>query len=81
MMIGLNQAKTFHFCSNTLTTAHALKVTEYAVNKASHAGALISFDVNLRHNLWSTDKADIKSIQQLMKIANVIKLVKKRSII
>lgn len=68
-----NQVDIFHFCSNTLTEAHAYSVTEYAVERAIDAGAIISFDVNLRHNLWKDGKADPGLINQIMRKADVLK--------
>lgn len=48
----------FHFCSNTLTQDNARNVTQFAIVSAESAGALVSFDVNLRHNLWESNEAD-----------------------
>lgn len=63
----------FHFCSNTLTEKAIASSTEYAVNKALSANAIVSFDVNLRHNLWSEGAADIQLINKLICSAHVIK--------
>ena len=63
----------FHFCSNTLTEAAIAKSTEFAVNQAIKANAIISFDVNLRHNLWPTQQADIDTVNKLICSAHVIK--------
>lgn len=63
----------FHFCSNTLTENTIEKTTIAAVNKARDNNALVSFDVNLRHNLWPNGKADIKLINDLVIKADLIK--------
>jgi len=63
----------FHFCSNTLTEQGIAECTEYAVNKALKSNAIVSFDVNLRHNLWPQSKADIDIVNKLIKSAHVIK--------
>ena len=48
-----------HFCSNTLTEKNIELCTEYAVNTALEANVTVSFDVNLRHNLWPNGKVEI----------------------
>jgi len=63
----------FHFCSNTLTDNHIANTTDFAVQKAKHHQALISFDVNLRHNLWPQGQADIALVNQFVFNADVIK--------
>ncbi len=72
----LEPAYIFHFCSNTLTSADIAQTTLYAVKQALQQQALISFDVNLRHNLWSTGKADIALVNQLVAQAHVLKFSK-----
>ena len=67
------QQALFHFCSNTLTDAMIAETTQCAVAMAKQQQSLISFDVNLRHNLWSTGKADIKLINDLVYQADLIK--------
>ncbi|MCJ8271925.1 MAG: carbohydrate kinase, partial [Psychrosphaera sp.] len=68
-----NNKPLFHFCSNTLTTNEIAKCTEYAVSRAQHHGALISFDVNLRHNLWTDNQADINRVNALVHRAHLVK--------
>ena len=63
----------FHFCSNTLTENDIAKSTEFAVNKAIQANAIVSFDVNLRHNLWPEQEANINTVNNLIRSAHVIK--------
>ena len=63
----------FHFCSNTLTEKDIADCTEYAVERALVHGAIISFDVNLRHNLWATGKVSISVVNKLVKQAHVLK--------
>jgi len=63
----------FHFCSNTLTEKTIADCTEYAVQQALIHNALISFDVNLRHNLWPTGKVAIDSVNKLVKYAHILK--------
>lgn len=63
----------FHFCSNTLTDAHITTTTKTAVAKAKSNQSLVSFDVNLRHNLWPTESADITLVNEFVYISDVIK--------
>jgi len=63
----------FHFCSNTLTDKQITATTKAAVAKAKSHQSLVSFDVNLRHNLWSTGVADITLINELVYMSDVIK--------
>ena len=52
----------FHFCSNTLTEQAIRDVTTTAVQKAKELGLLVSFDVNLRHNLWPEGKVNSQAV-------------------
>lgn len=63
----------FHFCSNTLTEAAIAEVTEHAVEMAKSHNALISFDVNLRHNLWPTGSADRDRINRFLARCQIAK--------
>lgn len=62
-----------HFCSNTLTTPDIAKTTQAAVHQAKHQHAAVSFDVNLRHNLWSQGHADIALVNEFVDQADVLK--------
>ncbi len=63
----------FHFCSNTLTDDSIADVTRHAVGEARRHKSLISFDVNLRHNLWPAGRADIELVNGLVHCADVVK--------
>ena len=63
----------FHFCSNTLTDDSIADVTRYAVAEARRHKAVISFDVNLRHNLWQAGRADPELVNELVHGADVVK--------
>ena len=63
----------FHFCSNTLTEKNIAQCTEYAVNKALSAKAIVSFDVNLRHNLWPGGEVNSDTVNNLVRTADIIK--------
>lgn len=63
----------FHFCSNTLTDEGIAATTLQALNLAINRQCLISFDVNLRHNLWSTNKCNKELINQFVNKSHIIK--------
>jgi fructokinase len=65
-----------HLCSNTLTTEAIADCSEHLVSLAQQQGALVSFDVNLRHNLWSAGEADRERVNQLVYQADVVKFSK-----
>ena len=67
----------FHFCSNTLTDPSIADVTRHVVSLAGrNQSVLISFDVNLRHNLWSSGAADRKLVNELVCRSHVVKFSK-----
>lgn len=68
-----NDSAIFHFCSNTLTEKTIADCTEYTVQRALAHDVLISFDVNLRHNLWPTGKVDIDVVNKLVEQAHILK--------
>lgn len=63
----------FHFCSNTLTTPEIARVTETSVRRARAAGSIVSFDVNLRHNLWANGEAERGAVNSLLAICDIVK--------
>ncbi len=66
----------FHFCSNTLTDENISNTTLHAIEKAKKQGCLVSFDINLRHNLWPKGKADIETVTRCFKFVDIIKVSK-----
>ncbi|GAA5525503.1 fructokinase [Microbulbifer aestuariivivens] len=63
-----------HLCSNSLTEAEIAGTTGYAIERARAAGWLVSFDVNLRHNLWAGGRADRQRVQTVAAMADVLKM-------
>ena len=63
----------FHFCSNTLTDKEITSATKAAVSKARANQSIVSFDVNLRHNLWPSGYAAIDLVNELVHMADMIK--------
>ncbi|MCY0965047.1 carbohydrate kinase family protein [Parathalassolituus penaei] len=66
----------FHFCSNTLTAPAIAAATLAGVQMARANGWLISFDINLRHNLWPSGAAELAAIWPLIAAADVLKMSK-----
>lgn len=66
----------FHFCSNTLTAENIAATTRHAIAKARKQGCIVSFDVNLRHNLWANGKADAQAVTACFEHVDVIKVSK-----
>ena len=67
-------AKVFHVCSNSLTEAEIAATTLEGVHRARAAGALVSFDLNLRPNLWHADVDPYPRVWSVLKEADVVKL-------
>ncbi|WP_213995725.1 carbohydrate kinase [Arsukibacterium sp.] len=64
----------WHICSNSLTEPAISESTFYGLQQARKAGALISVDANLRHNLWPAGMADRQLVTQVLLQADVVKL-------
>ncbi|WP_432698136.1 carbohydrate kinase family protein [Marinobacterium sp. YM272] len=64
----------FHFCSNTLTEAGIREATLAGVRKAREAGFIVSFDINLRHNLWPADFDPLPSVWEAIEQCDLLKL-------
>ena len=70
---AFKSAKVLHFCSNTLTDEGITDATAEVIERAGQAGARISFDVNLRHNLWADGHADVGRVNTFVNKAHVLK--------
>lgn len=64
----------FHFGGVSLTDEPARSATLYAVHRAREAGALISFDPNLRLNLWDSPAEARTVLLDVLPLADVVKL-------
>lgn len=64
----------FHFCSNSLTEQSIYEATCKGVELAIKSNWLISFDVNLRQNLWQNLSYSKSRIEALLQQSNVIKM-------
>lgn len=64
----------FHCCSNTLTEPGILHATQAGLKKARAAGWVISFDMNLRLNLWPDGTDPFAPVWTCVEQADLIKL-------
>lgn len=63
-----------HFCSIALSTPSSRQTVFAAIERIHAAGGWVSFDPNIREDLWA-DKAEmLQVISQAMRLADVIKL-------
>jgi fructokinase len=67
-------AAVFHACSNSLTEADIADATFEGMRRAHAAGALVSFDMNLRANLWATHADPRPRIWSALHEAELVKL-------
>jgi fructokinase len=68
------EAFAFHVCSNSLTEAAIAEATYAGMRGARAAGALVSFDMNLRPALWPAGADPVPFLWQAMELADVVKL-------
>ncbi len=70
----IKEAKIFHFGSLSLTDEPVRSATKKAIACAKEAGALISFDPNLREPLWETLDHAKEQIDWGMKQSDILKI-------
>ena len=70
----IKEAKIFHFGSLSLTDEPVRSATKKAIAAAKEAGALISFDPNLREPLWETLDHAKEQIDWGMKQSDILKI-------
>ena len=64
----------FHFCSNTLTESSIAETTYSAIRQARENNCLVSFDINLRHNLWPSGAANIDAVNRCLNHVDILKV-------
>lgn len=64
----------FHFCSNTLTEPGIREATQAGIAQARDAGWLVSFDMNLRPNLWPANLDPSDSVWPCIEQSDLVKL-------
>lgn len=70
---SFTNAAVLHMCSNTLTTQTGFELSIHALNLAKQNGALVSFDLNLRDELWPEAKIDFTKVASFIEQADVVK--------
>lgn len=69
----LDKGDILHFCSLGLT-GESEKAHEKAISVAKKAGAILSFDVNIRANLWKSLDDCVSKIKEFLPYADVVKV-------
>ena len=64
----------FHVCSNSMTEPSAAETTREGMRRARAAGALVSFDLNLRPALWPRDVDARAEAWPALQLADLVKL-------
>lgn len=64
----------FHICSNSMTDPALAATTREGMQRAHGAGALVSFDLNLRPALWPADADPRPLLWPALHLADVVKL-------
>ncbi len=75
-LIDWQKVHIFHFCSNTLTNTAMFSSTLYALKKSKLNSNLISFDVNLRQQLWSELNLLPERVTTCLALSDLVKLSK-----
>jgi fructokinase len=71
---AIRAAKIFHFDSISLAAEQPRATALFAADEAIKAGALISYDVNLRLPLWESEAAARLGVAEGLKRASVVKV-------
>jgi len=64
----------FHVCSNSMTDPALADTTREGMRRAQRAGALVSFDLNLRPALWPAGVDPLPLVWPALQLADVVKL-------
>ncbi|HEV2538502.1 MAG TPA: carbohydrate kinase [Frateuria sp.] len=71
---AFDDAAVFHVCSNSMTDPELAETTREGMRRAQAAGALVSFDLNLRPALWPRESNPRPSVWPALHLADVVKL-------
>jgi fructokinase len=71
---GFTGLAVFHACSNSLTEAAIARTTLHGMRRAADAGALVSFDLNLRPALWPARADPLPAVWRALECAHLVKL-------
>ncbi len=70
----LQNTRIFHFGTISMTHQEVREATKYAVEKAKSAGALISFDPNIREPLWDSMEAAKEQVLWGLSKCDILKI-------
>ncbi|HHW4679979.1 MAG TPA: carbohydrate kinase family protein [Xylella taiwanensis] len=71
---SFSAALIFHVCSNSMTDVDIAEVTFEGMRRAQVAGAIVSFDLNLRPMLWPDGENPASRLWEGLSLADVVKL-------
>ncbi|GKV69254.1 aminoimidazole riboside kinase [Sporosarcina sp. NCCP-2716] len=71
---AFHRASVFHFCSGTMFHPTARNTTECAVRLAGEAGALLSYDANIRPLRWDSEDECRRTTVSFLASADIVKL-------
>ena len=71
---NIAKSKIFHFGTLSFTSTDTKEATCYAVECAEEAGKLISFDPNIRINLWNDPQEARKAMDYGLKKCDILKI-------
>jgi fructokinase len=74
MRAAVRSARIFHFGSISLIAEPARSATLAAIDEARRAGALVSYDPNLRLNLWPNIHVARQAIRTTLPLADILKV-------
>lgn len=72
--VKFQKSDILHFCSVDLCDAPVKAAHDRAICNARAAGALISFDPNLRYSLWHSRDALLQTVKAYLPLADIIKV-------
>lgn len=70
---SLSDAAILHLCSNTLTTQTGFELSLGAIELAKQHNTVVSFDLNLRDELWPNSQIDLTRVDSIIELADVVK--------
>lgn len=70
----LRKARIFHFGTLSMTHEPVRSATIYAVTEARKAGALISFDPNIREPLWDSMEEARRQVEKGLEYCDILKI-------
>lgn len=78
-LIKWQDINVFHYCSNTLTDEQSHNNTLYALELAKANNVMISFDVNLRQQLWADLSLLSTRVETCLNESDIVKLSKEEA--